>query len=356
MGAIKDLAGRVFMLRISSLVFAGFMAAVAAPSSAQESPAQDAPTTATLQRIRLNPVIKREPETVVLRPVLRPSNAVTTATLPLVELPGATSAHSALPEPKPNAIAAQPRPELPPDQEFQRVKDLLRDGRAEDARVIAQALAKNHPRSPEAPEALLLAAGTIEDLDAARKELRHIVLNYPLSPAGRQALSRIGEYSFVLGDYEESVKAFQAYRKLENDPVLLRQSDIQLTLALMRSEQFEEARVEFAALRAKYPDLDQSPEVIEGEAETLMALRETKEADKLLERIEKEFPNYNYLPKVLLSRALCAEFEGRAADAEKIYRTIAETHAGGIEAALAAKRLEDVARPLIPSTSFLPSS
>lgn len=335
-----------------------FIVGVVAGEVAAQEPTQvppvkldDSGTSGSLQRIRLNPVIKRDPEIVVLRPVLKGADSPTSATLSIVPPTTAPIPSAGSPLAEPAVITARPRPELPPSQELHRAKGLLRDGKTEDARVILHALAVNHPRSPEAPEALLLAAGTVPDLDAARKELREVVLNYPLSASGRQALARIGDYSFILGDYEESVKAFKAFRKLETDPILLRQADVQLALALLRSGEFDEARTEFASLRSRYPDLEESPEMLEGEAEALIAVKQIAEADRLLERVENEFPNYTFRSKVLLSRALCAELDGRIEDAQRIYRTVAENYEGSIEATLAGERLADLADPIVARTS-----
>lgn len=350
------------LVSISCLLVCG----LASTLFAQQPASNDAPTSISLQRVRLSPMVKKESSVVVLKPVMKDDNPGTTTSLESAQAklmpPKSTEGSTPLSAPStPSTTSTSSAPAAaplnltgPPEERLAQAKAALQSGKVEEARAALKDLAREFPRSPEAPEALLVAAGAIPDLGAARDELRPIVRNYPLSAPGRQALSRIGDYSFILGDYDECVRAFKAYLTLETETIPLRQAHIQLALAMLRSGQFVGAQTEFQLLRAKYPDLDKSAEILEGEAESLLALGNFKEADGLLTRVESEFPNYASISKVMLSRGICAELDGRSADAKTIYEGLSSSYPQSLEAGLARDRLNELAQPLVSSDSIPP--
>lgn len=330
-----------------------------AEASSQVPQTTDARTTDTQNPVRLKPILREATAPVRLRPVrggrpLGPNSA---------ELSTDSEGRVRL---KP-VIQGEPRREIPglapsplvddvvptstlqlPAMRLTEAERTIDAGRVEEGARLLRQLAREHPHSPEAPRALLLAAGTVQDLTEARRGLRRVVLDYPLSPEARLALERIGEFSFILGDYDETVRAFRAFRKLETDPERLKQVGIRLAMALLRSGRYEESRFEFEALRAKNPELEDSPEILEAEADALLALGRIREAALGFERIESRFPNYGFTVKVLLSRGICAELEGRTRQAAEHYERIEREYPRSLEASLAARRLEDLARPLFP--------
>lgn len=250
-------------------------------------------------------------------------------------------------ESQPNPERAKPVPD--PDERLKQARYLIERGDIQEGRDVLFLLVRESPKSAQAPQALLLAAGYVQDFDAARRELRAITLNYPDSPETREALARIGEYSLVLGDYAGCIEALNSLIVLETDPDRVRQAEVQLAVATLRAAQYEVARTRFEELQAKYARLRDSPEMMQGEADALLALGETSRADAVLERIETKFPNYGFAAKVLMSRGICAELEGRTDDAGAFYQMIVQGHAKSIEAPLATARLKDLSDPLIPN-------
>lgn len=362
---------RVSHIRIIALLVAVF-AWTAPTARAQDAEsadaAEDQPTTPTIDVISLRPILRAEPETVRLEPVFRVPE-------PLPGKNGSTAAgdrgtsdtktSNATPHEKgklprtatrpPRTSSAASQSSSSPTSGDSRASDrlaralgLLDKGRVAEARKLLLNLAEEFPRSPQAPEAIFLAAETLRDLEQARRELRRVVLEYPRSPHVPNALSRIGEISFILGDHEECVRAYRAFLKYESDPVGLRQAGIQLAFALLRSGDFEQAREVFVRLRAEHADLAEAPEMIEGEADALLALGLLDQAEPLYERLETDFPNYPFAVKVLLSRAICAELQGRRDEARRYYKTVVDDYPQSIEAPLASSRLDDIEYALVP--------
>ncbi len=358
------------------------------------SPATDnSPTTPTLTRVRLKPVLKGRRTFAKLEPVLLgesselPTDSSAVATQEkILQAPPTTTvenlssptlearnvpmnvppvapqppADSASPTPKPEtnvvqrAATTEPQtrpsnpPEISPAQQLAEARTKLDAGRIREARALLLKLAQDSPKSPEAPEALLLAAGANRDLKQGVKELQAIVETYPNAPATREALARIGELSIVIGDYPTAVKALSAYRLMETDPAKGRQADIQVSLALLRAGQYESARKEYEQLLSRYSDLNQSPQILEGLADARLALGEIEPAASLYEQIDKKFPNYESSVKVMMNRGLCAELRGQTEAAKGFYETIQRDYPKSVEAPLAAARLEDLKQPLIP--------
>ena len=204
------------------------------------------------------------------------------------------------------------------------------------------------PETPEAPRARLLAARTLPDLRRERGELSSLVADYPLDAAAREALERIGEISFDLGDYDECIRAFQAFMALETAPDRIRQAAVQTSIALLRSGRYEESVRELRQLRQNDPALESTARILEAEADALLALSRAGEAAALFEQLETRFPNDAGTAKVLLSRGLCAELLGRPEDARQFYRLLAEEKPTSVQRILAIRRLEDLATPLLP--------
>ncbi len=341
---------RIVALLVSVLAWVGLGAR--AQDAEQADLAEDQPTTPTIDVISLKPILRADPEPVRLEPVFRVPEALTgksgsTAADDRGTTDTKTSDATAGEKSKPPSPESR-LPASPASTRLARAHALLDEGRVAEARELLLNLAKEYPRSPEAPEAIFLAAETLRDLEQARRELRRVVLEYPRSPHVPNALSRIGEISFILGDHEECVRAYRAYMKYESDPVGLRQAGVQLAFALLRSGDFEQAREVFVRLRANHAELADTPELIEGEADALLAVGLLAQAEPLYERLETDFPNYPFAVKVLLSRAICAELQGRRDEARRYYKTVVDDYPQSIEAPLASSRLDDIEDALVP--------
>ncbi|MBI3737032.1 tetratricopeptide repeat protein [Candidatus Sumerlaeota bacterium] len=248
---------------------------------------------------------------------------------------------------------AEPKAEEPPavnspSMRLAEAKVILEKGKRNEARGLLIALAQAFPDSSEAPEALLLAAGLNTDLEQSLKELQNIVEKYPNAPETREAYSRIGEFAFILGKYDISVSGFTSYRALETDAAKVRPADIKIAMGLLRGAHYEDAQREFEQLLAKYPDLSKVPQILEGLADSRFAVGRIPEASDLFDQIDRQFPNYEFAVKLLMSRGLCAEMLGNPAKAKTHYETIYQNYPKSIEAGLAAARLQDLGKPLLP--------
>jgi tetratricopeptide (TPR) repeat protein len=308
------------------------MASVVAWSVSSPAQVVDAhPTTPTLQRARLEPASAA------------PFPSPTAARMhPILLDPIASNA------PLANAVPEIPLADGPTPAELMREAMVhMENRRLKEARDLLLEIADRHADSPEAPEALLQSARISLRLPEALADLQRIVDEHAEARQVDTALQRIGELSFILGRYDKAAEAYAAYRDRAATPEAARAAEIRLALALLRAGHYENARREFALLRERHPDLNDSPDVLEAEADSLLAVGDLARADSLLEQIENRFPNYGFTAKVLLGRGLCAELDGRIAEARKFYERVARAYPRSIEAELADRRRVDLARPIL---------
>lgn len=330
----------------------------ALPGSAfalQTAPGDQPTTSSSIKRITLKPIIRNEPAEVRLKPVLKGQEET--------EKPKPKTRQRPQPAPKPaqtlvpreqwpvaeGSVALDPAKVESARASLARAKALLERGSSEAARRQLLAIEPQLEGTADAAEARFLAAEALGDLEQARNELRDLVLKYPWAPVTEQALSKIGELSFILGDYDESIKAYRAWRGMAGDPQAAREADLKIAMALLRSSQFQDAEAELARLLAEHPDLSQSPDVLDAHADALLALGRYNEAADLYLNIENRFPNYPFGVKVLMNRGLCAELTGDFEQARVIYRDLIDSYPGSIESSLAGERLQDLERPLVPA-------
>jgi len=226
-------------------------------------------------------------------------------------------------------------------------KGLMQMGKLREGRASLLQLAEEMPLARVAPEALLAATDVVANLEDARRELRLILDRYPEAPAATEALWRIGEISFIVGDFAECITATRAFRQRGKDIVRLQRADVQIALALQGLGRYDEADQAFRALRAAHPTLADAPQVLDGHADTLMALGRFGEADGLLEQIERHYPSYEFMAKVLMHRGLTSEMLGRPEAARDLYLRTLQRFPRSLEAPLAERRLVDVARSIL---------
>lgn len=295
-------------------------------AGAQTTRSADSPSTPP---VRLNPVLRAQEPPVRLDPILRPA-------LPIFQ-PQATPS--------------------PASQWMDAGLEALDRGETQAAREEFDRIIREHPGSPEAPEALLQASRLTPRLDASLALLERLVADYPDAAQVGPALERIGELSFLLGDFDRAAGAYDAFRSRPDvPPEAVRAAEIKLALAMLRAGRHEAAGREFASLRRRYPDLEDAPDLLEGEADARLALAEFGRADALLERIEFRFPNYGAMGKVLMGRGLCAELSADPAAARAFYERIQRDWPRGIEARLARERVLDLDLPLIPPPDDPPAA
>lgn len=368
-----------------SLPFMAFLLAAAAFWSApplarlhaQTKSADTSTSAGEVRRVRLQPVLRKSESAVRLNPVIRQTPAPTpkkpkAAAKPK---PQPQAAVAAKPAPAPSAAPA-PKPErttvvssvrqpplgdpLPPGQQPPRSastaraphrlaagRALLDKGEVDAGRRLLFQLATEIPGTPQAAEALLLAALALDDIDQTKQELREIVRVYPSGDVTRVALSRMGELNFIVGNYGESISAYRDFRKIAETQDQRRQADLRIAIALLRSEQYAEANKALTQVAADYPELRQTPELLEAQGDSLMAIGNLRDASARFDDLQRGFPNYESAVKVLMNRGLCAELLGDSATARREYTRITQDFPGSIEASLAAGRLADLQAPLL---------
>lgn len=337
--------------------------------------AQDAPTTGTAatRRVRLQPVLRPRENQVRLAPVIRGQQPEPEKT-PAPESkepresikvePKTESDSKPEPEtPKPTT-GSVPQPPIPPPlgpgerppktpanarapHRMSAAQSLIDKGEINEARRYLFDLALEIHGTPEGAEALMMAALALDDIEQTRAELREIVRAYPSGEVSRAALARMGDLSFILGNYEDSIAAYRDFRRIARTAEDKRRADIRIALALLRSERYERALEALQQINNDYPQLQQTPELLEAQAEALMATGRIAEADRRFEALERGFPNYQSAAKVLLNRGLCAELLGDADTARRQYAVITEEFPETLEAGLAAGRLQDLDVPLL---------
>lgn len=347
---------------------------ISGPHADAQDKATTGTTTTETRRVRLQPVLRPRENQVRLDPVIRgqqPRPEKTPAPQredaskpPKVESAPASEASppsspasaskklSVRQPPLPPPLAPGERPPKTPSMarashRLSAAQSLLDKGEIDEARRYLFDLALEIHGTSEGAQALMMAALALNDIEQTRSELREIVRAYPSGEVSRAALARMGDLSFILGNYEDSIAAYRDFRKLAKTPKDKRQADIRIALALLRSERYDQSLEALEEINRDYPQLQQTPELLEAHAEALMATGQIAEADARFEALERGFPNYQSAAKVLLNRGLCAELLGDADTAQRQYTLIAEEYPGSLEAGLAAGRLEDLKVPLL---------
>lgn len=344
-------------------------ALLAVPFGASQARSQDASSssdpssTTTQRRVTLTPIFRRKQEERRLIPVFRnrpvPGKSI---------LPGENSLPPGAVAPNAESDNGNPTPrwtlpggwpdagdlentELPSVRvarhRLAAAEALSHRGALEESRRSFLKLAKDFPDSLEAPQSLLLAALNHEDLDGARAELRALIARYPWSEPCRAALAKIGEFSFFLGDYDETLQAYRAYLKVAPSYEAASQIELTLGLVMLRAGRYAEAKAKFELLSSKYPSLVQMPEFMAGYAETLLAVGDWDRSGELYREIEQKFPNYEFTAQIMMGRGLSAELVGDISVAHAAYRSIQEDFPESTEAAMSRDRLNDLAIRII---------
>ena len=93
--------------------------------------------------------------------------------------------------------------------EYVRGMNLYREGKYGEARKEFRKFLGLYPNSALTPEVHFRMAEATEDFWEACREYRNLTLRYPDSPFASQAQFRIGQYYYLKGDYEQSLKEYQ---------------------------------------------------------------------------------------------------------------------------------------------------
>lgn len=354
---------------------------LAHPIAAQDTTTKsdDKPTTPAAKPIKLTPVLKKQPVTVKLDPVFKKVEPTKTATptpmpataTPVVVTPIATDMPLApaatAPQPAP-AVAptttaaadaltsgsiAPPPPAVPKTQTRLTAPQLMAQGlgmldkgQVAPARERFLKLANRYPDAPETPEALLHAANCQPDPAVALEELNDLIARFPEATIIPQARLRQAEFAFFLERYDEAGQAYAAVLAGQPDAETAKLAESRLVLCMARTGRVEE--LASAGLLEKNPDVANQPEIIAPMADLKLAAGDTAGAGALFIQLEQSATEPAHAAKALLGQALCAELEGRAAEAAELYDRLGQAFPQSPEATLAAYRLVDLAKPLLP--------
>jgi len=348
---------------------------LAHPIAAQDTTTKsdDKPTTPTSKPIKLTPVLKKQPVTVKLDPVFKkvePTKTATPTPIPATPTPVATDMPLA-----PAATAPQPAPAVAPTmtatadaltsgsiapppaapktqtrltapQLMTQGLGMLDKGQVAPARERFLKLANRYPDAPETPEALLHAANCQPDPAAALEELNDLIARFPEATIIPQARVRQAEFAFFLERYDEAAQAYAAVLAGQPDAETAKLAESRLVVCMARTGRVEE--LASAGLLEKNPDVANQPEIIAPMADLKLAAGDTAGAGALFVQLEQSATEPAHAAKALLGQALCAELEGRAAEAAELYDRLGQAFPQSPEATLAAYRLVDLAKPLLP--------
>ncbi|MBI5497539.1 MAG: penicillin-binding protein activator [Deltaproteobacteria bacterium] len=130
------------------------------------------------------------------------------------------------------------------------------EGRLQDALALFEAFARDHPRAPQAPGALLAAgqiAHQLEQRDTARRALETLALNHPGDPAAKDAKLLLASMDLEDGRTAEGVSGLRSALEQMQGPEKLAYSQ-KMGRALYESGQFAGAVVPLSTAEAGTTD------------------------------------------------------------------------------------------------------
>jgi tetratricopeptide (TPR) repeat protein len=170
----------------------------------------------------------------------------------------------------------------------------------------------HHPESAAIFEALAVGSVHNYQVGQARFWAGELLTKDPKNPVGRlvraQTAESLGRDDRALDDYRGVVADYPKYTAARG----------RLAGLLLRTQKYEEAAAEYAALRRLLPD--QEPPLL-GLARCWVRLERTEEARPLVRQLEERYPNDSE------AMLVCGQFalaEHRPADAEPLLRRAAE--------------------------------
>jgi TolA-binding protein len=239
---------------------------------------------------------------------------------------------------------------------FTEAVDLIKRGRRDQAKTLLRRLAREHPKSELAPQALVQAAEIEDNLEEADTILAKVVADYPDSKWVDAALYKRGEVNMLLWDYAKALEMFGLY--LKRNPDSEREGTIRERMANCRLKlgQAEQALADLERLVREKPEFGRRPETLETLAECHIAQSKSEQALAPLETLVKKHPTYANFSRVFALYGLCLEDQNRFDDAIDAYRKLVEQFPRSAESGLAKDRLADLRRPLTLEEDAGPST
>jgi TolA-binding protein len=226
--------------------------------------------------------------------------------------------------------------------DFDRAFSLIQRGREREAKAALKSFIAKYPDSSYAPQARYQMALLETDVPVAISDLQTLLTEHPQSSWAPLALWKIAELQFLLGNYKESIGAYERYLKEYPQAQFADLAQLQIAYALIKLKDFRAAIPLLNELSRRYPRYRFNPEIPDALAECYIQTDEMDKAIEQLQRVLRDFPNYPFISKIYLSLALCLEDTGKIAEATSIYKNIEERFSRSSEARLAELRLQDL--------------
>jgi TolA-binding protein len=240
-----------------------------------------------------------------------------------------------------NADFVAPPSELEPNDaarnEYLQALTLARLGRAAEAAAALRAFAQHYPTSRLASRALFLAALVDTQPDAVAQDVALLRQFFPRS----EYLTEL-QLRGVIGPGGISAAAPTP----TPTPASNARLDALRALAKLREEAEQDYRDRnYAAAVAKLensPLTQQSPELLDLMAQSLVALGDNVRAATIIEKVLAEFPNYEGRKNLLLTYGLVLEDAGKYERAIAEYRKLIEEAPDSVEAQTARVRIHQL--------------
>jgi len=251
----------------------------------------------------------------------------------------------------PTLRTAKPAPSVTttttePKKTFALATDLIKRGRRAQAKTLLQRLAREHPKSDLAPQALVQIATIEDNLEEADNILARVILDYPNTEWAEVAWYKRGEVNMLLWDHKTALKMFEQY--LERNPRAKQAATIrrQMVVCRLKLGDAQKALTELEQLCRDNPEVATEPETLETLAECHVELGRCDRALDPLQTLMKKYPAYANFARAFMLHALCLEDQNRFSEAMDAYGRLIEQFPRSPEAGLAKLRWADLQRPL----------
>ncbi|PID29574.1 MAG: hypothetical protein CSB55_01665 [Candidatus Cloacimonadota bacterium] len=179
-----------------------------------------------------------------------------------------------------------------------------------------------YPTSPYAEQALFYSGEAYrmkKEYKKAEEIYRMLRDGYPDSLLKDKALYYLALSSFKQGKAEEAAKLYASLFKLFPQSDITKTALTDFINACYKAENFEEVIVTGRELKRNYPENEQLPDVLFSTAKAFYKLNRPQEAEKALQTVIKEFPDYDARWKALeLSLDQIEKNQGLAKATEKL--------------------------------------
>ena len=225
---------------------------------------------------------------------------------------------------------------------------LCKEGKYQEAREELKKFLELYPNSSLAPGAHFKMAEATEDLWEAAQVYRNLTLRYPDSSFAPQAQFRIGEYYYLKGDYEQTLKDHQRLLELYPQSAYAAASQYWVGNILLARKKYGEARKEFEKVLDKYPQSNYLDWAQIGIGDSYAREGNCSRALIEYQKVIENYPESEILNLVYFNLGGCYEKGGKDKKALEAYEKLIITCPLSLEATKAQKRINALQKKFIP--------